>query len=126
MNSGATHLGGLRWMLVLPANPPKTACISGASLWREGPFLSVPTELDLDRIFQQPAVRVAFHQNEAILLILEDITVHDVKVVLEHPRQFRLAEGSGQTCPRDLKAADDIQSWRAVKVPTLEARVEHQ
>jgi hypothetical protein len=81
---------------------------------------------DLDRLFQQPAIRVAFHQNKSILLVLEDITVHDVKVVLEHPSQFRRAEGSRQTSTRDLKAADDIQSWGAVKVPTFEARVEHQ
>jgi hypothetical protein len=52
--------------------------------------------------------------------------VHDVKVVLEHPREFRPSEESGQTRPRDLEETNDIQSWRAVKAPTLEARIEHQ
>jgi hypothetical protein len=32
-SSGVTHRGGLRWMLGLPAKPPNTTRISGASRW---------------------------------------------------------------------------------------------
>ena len=66
-----------------------------------------------DRLFVVP-----FTENKAILLVLEDITVHDVKIVLENPRQLRSVKESPN--PRaDLEVADSIKSWRASKSQPL-------
>ena len=60
VNSGVTQRGGLRWMLVLPLKSPNTRCISGASLWRGRPFLSVPTELILTAFFSSRLLTLPF------------------------------------------------------------------
>jgi predicted metalloprotease len=63
---------------------------------------------NFDRFFQQSTVCATFHQNKAVFLILEDILVHNVKIVLEHPGNLCRTEGCGQTRVRDLKEADDV------------------
>ena len=43
---------------------------------------------------QQPAPHVALHENQTILLILENFAMHNMEVVPELPGQFRLAKRS--------------------------------
>jgi hypothetical protein len=68
-------------------------------LWRKpverAAILVRSNRANLDRLFQQPAIRVTFHENKALFLILEHIVVHHMKIVFEQTLQFRRTEGGG-------------------------------
>ena len=75
---------------------------------------------------QQPASGTALHENQTIPLVFEDGLMPDVKVVPKQLGQLRSAEGLGQARLGDLEVADDVQSRLAMKIPTLQTRVEHE
>src|SRR5438093_3861883 len=85
-----------------------------------------PEHAEANGLPQQPTVRGTFHEHEPVLLVLEDLAVHDVEVVAEHLTYFCLTVSTRQTGTSNLEIADDVERGRALEIESLQTRVEHQ